>query len=323
MTDHDSIYHKLFGHAGMVAALLREFVPEPWLDDFDLDGITRENTKWHTRRGKRREGDTAWRIPRRNGGETYVLILLEFQSTIDRFMALRVLVYVGLLWQHLRDAKRLLPDGRLPPVLPIVLYNGEPRWAAPLSLRHLIGLPDDSPLWEWQPDIRYYMIDEGRYGEANLARREGLMALLFRLETVSDPDHLPVLRDALSAWFAANPAPERLRKLFVALLHDAIETIAPGVPVPENLLGDRTMMRERLAAWRQEADRVAEERGKLLGEEQGKQQGLASLLLRLLEQRFGALPAWVGERVAAAEPAALEEWGLRVLDAGSLDDVFA
>jgi hypothetical protein len=55
----------------MVAALLREFVPEPWLDDFDLDGIIRENTKWHTRGGKRREGDTAWRIPRRSGGASY------------------------------------------------------------------------------------------------------------------------------------------------------------------------------------------------------------------------------------------------------------
>jgi len=41
MTDYDSIYHRLFGHDGMVAELLREFVAEPWLDDFDLDAITR------------------------------------------------------------------------------------------------------------------------------------------------------------------------------------------------------------------------------------------------------------------------------------------
>jgi hypothetical protein len=31
----------------------------------------------------------------------------------------------------------------------------------------------------------------------------------------------------------------------------------------------------------------------------------------------------VGERSGAAEATALEEWGLRVLDARSLDDVFA
>jgi len=131
MTDHDSFYHRLFNHAGMVARLLREFVPEPWLDDFDLDNITRETDKFHTDYDERRHSDTAWRIPKRGGGAVYVLVLLEFQSTIDRWMALRVLVYVGLLWQHLIDQKRLLPDGRLPPIRPIVLYNGNTPWTAP------------------------------------------------------------------------------------------------------------------------------------------------------------------------------------------------
>ena len=53
----------------------------------------------------------------------------------------------------------------------------------------------------------------------------------------------------------------------------------------------------------------------------GRQQGEAALLLRQLERRFGALPGWASDRIAAADTAALEEWGLRVLDAGSLDDV--
>jgi hypothetical protein len=44
------------------------------------------------------------------------------------------------------------------------------------------------------------------------------------------------------------------------------------------------------------------------------------LLRRQLERRFGALPGWDLDRIAAADTAALEDWGLRVLDAGSLDD---
>jgi hypothetical protein len=47
------------------------------------------------------------------------------------------------------------------------------------------------------------------------------------------------------------------------------------------------------------------------------------LLRRLLERRFGALPDWARDRIAAADTAALEEWGLRLLDAGSLEDVLA
>lgn len=69
MPDHDGLYHQMFDHPEMVAELLREFVPGPWLDDLDLDGMTRENVKYHAATGDRREGDMVWRIPRRDGGD--------------------------------------------------------------------------------------------------------------------------------------------------------------------------------------------------------------------------------------------------------------
>ena len=95
MTDHDAIYHRMFSHPGMVTQLLREFVAEPWLDDLDFDGMQRVNAKFHARSGERRDGDVVWRIPLRSGGDAYLLLMLEFQSTQDRWMALRVLVYAG------------------------------------------------------------------------------------------------------------------------------------------------------------------------------------------------------------------------------------
>jgi hypothetical protein len=142
MTDYDAIYHQIFGRPELVAQLLREFAPRSWLDDHDLDRITRLNAKFHTETSDRREGDVIWQIPHRDGGDAYLLLLLEFQSTSDRWMALRVLVYTGLLWQHLINEKQLLPDGRLPPVLPIVLHRGKPGWVAPTALRELVGLEE-------------------------------------------------------------------------------------------------------------------------------------------------------------------------------------
>jgi hypothetical protein len=161
--DHDALYHRFFSDPAVVAQLLREFVAGPWLDGLDLDGMERLNTKFHADTGEHRAGDLVWRIPRRDGGDAYVMLLLEFQSTQDHWMALRMLVYAGLLWQQLVREQRLLPDGKLPPILPVVLYNGEPRWQAARVLRDLIGLPEGSPLWQWQPDLRYYLIDEGAF----------------------------------------------------------------------------------------------------------------------------------------------------------------
>ena len=111
MPDHDALYHRRFSHPGMVAQLLREFVAGPWLDDLDLDGMERLNARFHAETTERRDGDMIWRIPRRGGGDTYLVLLLEFQSTPDHWMALRALVYAGLLWQQLVQERRLPDDG--------------------------------------------------------------------------------------------------------------------------------------------------------------------------------------------------------------------
>jgi flagellar biosynthesis/type III secretory pathway protein FliH len=69
--------------------------------------------------------------------------------------------------------------------------------------------------------------------------------------------------------------------------------------------------------------RQGEQQGLRQGEQKGLQQGKADLLLRQLERRFGVLPAWARDRVLAADTVMIEEWGLRVLDATSLEEVFA
>ena len=59
------------------------------------------------------------------------------------------------------------------------------------------------------------------------------------------------------------------------------------------------------------------------GLEQGREQGKTELLCRLLSRRFGPLPAEVETRLARATAADIDAWSLRILDAGTLADVFA
>jgi hypothetical protein len=327
MPDHDALYRLLFGDPRMVVQLLREFAPGALLDSLALEGVTRMNANFLTRAGERREGDMIWRIPLREGGDTYLVLLLEFQSAPERWMALRAMVYAGLLWQHLVTERSLPPDGNLPPVFSLVLYNGDRRWAAPLALRELIGLPEASPLWRWQPDMRYHLIDEGAYGEEDLERRDALPALLFRLEGAPDPGRAVALADALIAWFARHPGFEELRNVFAGLLGGVLARVAPGVSVPDGLVEVRDMLATQVETWKQhlfqEGEQKGRQEGRQEGRREGRQEGEAALLLRLLERRFGDVPIWARDRIAAADTAALEEWSLRVLDAGSLDDALA
>jgi hypothetical protein len=63
--------------------------------------------------------------------------------------------------------------------------------------------------------------------------------------------------------------------------------------------------------------------GKALGLVQGVAQGEARLLTRQLTRRFGTLPAEVTARMEDADTDALETWAGRLLDARTLDEVFA
>ncbi|MBF0416584.1 MAG: DUF4351 domain-containing protein [Magnetococcales bacterium] len=63
--------------------------------------------------------------------------------------------------------------------------------------------------------------------------------------------------------------------------------------------------------------------GEKRGEKRGEKKGEAKMLMRQLQRRFGTVPDWASEKIARSEPPSLEEWGLRILDARSLDDVFS
>jgi predicted transposase YdaD len=77
------------------------------------------------------------------------------------------------------------------------------------------------------------------------------------------------------------------------------------------------------------ADKVLQERalrkgrreGKIEGKIEGKREGTQEFLLKQLKQRFGELPTHAMTRLQTATLADLEEMGLRVLSASTLEDV--
>lgn len=56
---------------------------------------------------------------------------------------------------------------------------------------------------------------------------------------------------------------------------------------------------------------------------EGRQEGEATLLQRQLIRKFGPLPEALQQRITSATTAQLETWSLNILDATTLDDVFA
>jgi predicted transposase YdaD len=106
----------------MVQDLLSGFVAETWVQELDFTTLEKQSGSYVSDDLRPRADDVVWR-----DRWLSVYLLLEFQSDVDPFMAVRLLVYVGLLYQDLIRAEQLTAEGLLPPVLPLVLYNSQPR----------------------------------------------------------------------------------------------------------------------------------------------------------------------------------------------------
>lgn len=148
---HDSGYKLLFSHPRMVADLLTGFIRPAWLPLVDLDTLEPYKASFITDGLHQRHDDSIWRVRMSaDGSWLYLYILIEFQSRDEHFMAIRIWSYAALLCQDILHAGQLAPGDKLPPILPIVLYNGSAPWTGPLEvsdlIRHLAQPPAARPI---------------------------------------------------------------------------------------------------------------------------------------------------------------------------------
>ena len=180
---HDSGYKYLFSNRTFFKQLLETFVHEDWVKEADLDQAERLDKSFISDHFKTTESDLIYKVPLKNS-EVYVYILLEFQSTSPRFMALRVLHYLtGFYLDFVKAGKRVR---KLPPVFPIVLYNGEKRWTAPTNLDELLEQPD--LLERFGLRFEYFKIAENEFTREELLDIHNIVSTLFLADAHYDTE---------------------------------------------------------------------------------------------------------------------------------------
>ncbi|MGJ8514113.1 Rpn family recombination-promoting nuclease/putative transposase [Carnimonas bestiolae] len=182
---HDGSYKLLFSHPRPVIDLLQGFVVEQWVKQLRFDTLERVSNSFVSDSLSTRECDIVWRLRASDDQWTYLYVMLEFQSTVDHWMALRVMTYVGLLYQELIKQRTIikLSSGSakaLPVIIPIVLYSGNKPWNAARDIADLIA-PLSNGLAAYTPSLRYLLLEQNVL--ANQPQRaNNLASAIFRLE---------------------------------------------------------------------------------------------------------------------------------------------
>ena len=309
----------------MVRDLLSGFAARDWSAELDLGSLTPLPASYVSHDLRQRHGDLVWRLRFRDERWLYVVLLLEFQSAVDRSMAVRMLTYTALLYQKLIAEGVLRERSGLPPVLPVVIYNGQRPWTAPVDVAELIASGRGAALARYQPSQRYFLLDQGRVGGADLPSGN-LVSALIALETTRDRLRAPELLDALIDLLHKQDDEE----LTAAFNEWVVQVLLPrrfrgsvSGPLPR-LEEVRTMLAETVQEWT--AEWV--EQGREEGREQGIQQGLQRQRALLGRQAARKFDAAAGKRLAdaladVAEPDRLEQIGDWIIECETADALFA
>ena len=349
--DHDAAHKHIYSLPEVTADLLRLVAPD-WVDQLDLATLEDCSSEYLDAAHRKRLSDKAWRVRFRKGraaggDRPFLLVLVEFQSDVDRRMAERVREYTEMLLDQAAGSRPAGREGARPWVLPIVVYNGSEPWTAAGRATDLSALPSAKVmrnLAHHQPQS-YCMLAAG--GGLTAGARpaqdwplDHRVSATVRLQAAATPQGL---LPRLLEEFARFPGPGN--EAFRRGLHAWARALwkhktggAAGFPAFEAL--DRTkgaiMTTVAEAAWdRWEAKVRAEgleqglERGIEQGIEQGVERGIrrggSRLVIRQAALKFGTAAA---ERLAGllenlTEQEDLDKVGDWILQCGSGDELLS
>lgn len=323
---HDALVKRTFSVPENAAGAIRSVLPDALAARIDWESLELEPGSFVDDEGRGRHTDLLFSALL-DGQSARIYVLFEHQSTVDRWMPLRMLVYMTRIWTSLRE------DGqsRLPVILPLVVHHSETGWIAPRRLSELLcggeALLEEARAYA--PD--YELVDDLiRVPETELAQRpmaahaKLVMWVLRAVRVGFDPALVRIWAQALDEVLRAAGV-EALE-----LFQRDLSGVEGGPAIYEALLeagvsedaNEVAMSRRKqwIEEGREEGRAEGWEAGRTKGRAEGRAEARAEVLLKLVQLKFGALPDSAEEKVRRASLEELDRWAERVLSAQSLEE---
>lgn len=321
---HDAVFRRILGEPANAASQLRAVLPPALVDRLDLDRLARVPASFVDDALRWRHCDLLFTAPT-PGGEVFLYVLIEHQSSTDVLMPFRMLQYMVRIWDHyLREHPRAT---RLPAVIPLVVHHDRRRWSGPTQLRDLLALDADTAeaARGFLPEFRFLLDDLACVDEQTLRVRPltppvrvTLLLLKIAAGNARLVEDLHPWLDQLQAVLAGSGGIDEFMSLLRYIqvvgeaptdqLHKLVSQLGPQAE--EAYVTTAEMLRAE-----------GEARGEARGRAEGEARGRAAMLVELLTLKFGPLPPAASQTVYAASPEQLRTWAARALTADTLDQV--
>lgn len=334
---HDRFFRYLFNAPARAEALLRHNLPEPFVAQVDWPSLRRESgTLVEGNRETRQDLLFSARLLHAAEPEPPHFFLIEHQSSVERWMALRLHDYAWRLITHWREVH---PHSRwIPGVTALVVYPRRGRrWSAPLRLEDHYNVrvwaagPPQSRGWNLLRS-EYRVDDLSTQSEQAVRARPGPplvplgLLVLSYAGTEQLAQRLPHWTDLFAQVHASAHGPQAAYRVVRYLHHlgdvrvlEAINRVLQSIMESERA---EAIMKTAAEVLREQGHQKGVVEGEARGLAKGRASGMAGAILRLLAAKRVPVDERSRQRIEACmDVATLEHWLDRALNATRISEV--
>lgn len=229
---HDKSYKTLFSNKDIFLNLINDFTENEWKKELNADNLTLVNKSYILADYEEVEADIVYQAEIA-GQKIIFYVLLEFQSSVDYSMPIRLLMYMIEIWREvlkgISNEEIKKKDFKLPAIVPIVAYNGKGAWNVPLSFKEKINkyeLFGDKLL-----NFEYVLLDVNRYDKEELLAKESISSAIFLLDQKVDYNEYISRLVTIVKAFNKTTAEEKLelKKWLANTLGEEIKDVALSI----------------------------------------------------------------------------------------------
>ena len=154
---HDSIVRVVLRDLASATNFLQQYLPQEVSQSLNWSTLSVIEGSYVDEDLRRSATDVLYEIERVSGeGSVWLYVVLEHQSTPDRWMRFRLLKYCCRIWD-MNLTQRPTPS-ELRPIVPLVFYQGDRSWSYSTEFSNLFA--ESVRDWPWVPRFSHGLIDQ-------------------------------------------------------------------------------------------------------------------------------------------------------------------
>jgi predicted transposase/invertase (TIGR01784 family) len=190
---HEGLFLKVFKDKENTKHFLQQHLPQDLLNHADWDSMYLENASYLDDKMRKHFSDLVYSV--RMGQEEFsaakVYLLFEHKSSPESLVGLQLLRYMAMQWKEMYDQGQIA-GGKLPPIIPIVIYQGRGSWKARASFQDLVEMPSDS-FKAFVPDFSFAFFNVGELDERRVQHNVVLKFYVAIIKSLDKPELKEIL----------------------------------------------------------------------------------------------------------------------------------